>query len=44
MRYIWYEIDNWYISKFAICDIINSTAGIYLNALYMILIAQLVYI
>jgi len=43
MRYI-YESDNRYISKFAICEFINSTAGIDLNVLYMILlIAQLVY-
>ena len=43
MRYI-YESDNRYISKFAICEFINSTAGIDLNVLYMILlIAQLVH-
>ena len=27
-----------------LCDVINSTASVYLNALYMILKAQLVYI
>ena len=46
MRYTWYYWnENWYISKFAIYDIINSKAGVYLNALYMVLlIAQVVYI
>ena len=44
MSIIWYKNDSGYVSQCALCDIIKRRDGIYLNALYMLVLKERCYV